>query len=204
MNPASSIPPEGGQDWQVTYEHWRYPFSTQITDCAVPHNFVQLIDCLMSNPCPGDTNWIPGTSGWREGVSTPPLNSLVPVPGCLTGSEPATCSRTPPAGRKLTPAATSATGRKSSAGPETPPLVPLLRVGPCNLTVSDHELCAQCMGEERACATTTARDAGEKADEEADAETAGIAGCLFFTCCLWSFFCQRGCLSFCPLRAGFP
>ena len=42
------------------------PFSTHIADCAVPHTFVQPIDCLMSNPYPGDTNWIPGTSGWRE------------------------------------------------------------------------------------------------------------------------------------------
>ena len=27
MNPASSIPPEGGQDWQVTYELWRCPLA---------------------------------------------------------------------------------------------------------------------------------------------------------------------------------
>ena len=67
------------------------PFSTQIPDRAVPHTFVQPIDCLMSNPYPGDTNWTPGTSGWREGVTTPPLPCLVPVPGCLLGSEPATC-----------------------------------------------------------------------------------------------------------------
>ena len=33
------------------------PFSTQIPDRAVPHTFVQPIDCLMSNPYPGDTNW---------------------------------------------------------------------------------------------------------------------------------------------------
>ena len=102
------------------------PFSTQISDGAVPHTFVQPIDCLMSNPSPGDTNWIPGTSGWREGVTAPSLTCLVPVPGCLLGSEPATCLRTPPASRKFTPASTSETGRKSSAGPETPPLEPLL------------------------------------------------------------------------------
>ena len=115
------------------------PISTQIPDCAVPHTFDQPIDCLMSNPRPGDTSWIPGTSGWREGVTTPSLTRLVPVPGCLLGSEPATCPRTPPAGRKFTPASTSETGRKSSAGLETPPLVHLLPVGPF-LTVSDHEL----------------------------------------------------------------
>ena len=91
------------------------PFSTQIPDCAVPHTFVQPIDCLMSNPYLGDTNWIPGTSGWREGVSTPTMCCLVPVPGCLLGSEPATCPRTPLSGRKFTPASTSETGRKSSA-----------------------------------------------------------------------------------------
>ena len=105
------------------------PFSTQTPDRAVPHTFVQPIDCLMSNPCPGDTNWIPGTFGWREGVSTPLLNSLVPVPGGLPGSEPATCPRTPPAGRKFTPASTSVTGSNSSAGPETPPLVHNVPVG---------------------------------------------------------------------------
>ena len=53
--------------------------STQIPDRAVPHTFVQPIDCLMSNPYPGDTNWIPGTSGWREGVTAPSLTHLVPV-----------------------------------------------------------------------------------------------------------------------------
>ena len=98
------------------------PFSTQIPDRAVSHTFVQPIDCLMSNPRPGDTNRIPGTSGWREGVTAPSLTHQVPVPGCLLGIEPATCSRTPPAGRRLTPASTSETGRKSSARPETPPL----------------------------------------------------------------------------------
>ena len=106
-------------------------FSTQIPDCAVSHTFVQPIDCLMSNPYPSDTNWLPGTSGWREGVSTPTLCRLVPVPGCFLGSEPATCPRTPPAGRKFTPVSTSETGSKSSAGPETPPLVHLLHVRPC-------------------------------------------------------------------------
>ena len=78
------------------------PFSTQIPDRAVSHTFVQPIDCLMSNPRPGDANRISGTSGWREGVTTPTLCRLVPVPGCLLGSEPGTCPRSPPGG-KLTP-----------------------------------------------------------------------------------------------------
>ena len=99
------------------------PFSTQIPDCVVPHTFVQPINCLILLPAPGDTNRESGTSGWREGVTTLPLFVLVPVPGCLPGSEPATCPRTRPAGRKFTPASTSGTGRKSSARPETPPLV---------------------------------------------------------------------------------
>ena len=38
------------------------PFSTQIPDCAVPHTFVQPIDCLMPNPRPGDANRVSGTS----------------------------------------------------------------------------------------------------------------------------------------------
>ena len=104
------------------------PFSTQIPDQAVEHTFVQPIDCLMPNPRPGDanrvssdTNWISETSGWRECVTAPPLTCLVPVPGCLLRSGPATCPRTPPAGRTFTSASTSETGRKSSAGPETPP-----------------------------------------------------------------------------------
>ena len=59
------------------------PFSTQIPDRAVSHTFVQPIDCLMPNPRPGDTYWVSGTSGWREGVTAPSLSFLVPVPGCL-------------------------------------------------------------------------------------------------------------------------
>ena len=110
------------------------PFSTQIPDCVVPHTFVQPINCLILLPGPGDTNRESGTSRWREGVTTLPLLVLVPVPGCLPGSEPATCPRTPPAGRKFTPASTSETGRKSSAGPETKPLVLLLPFGP-SLTI---------------------------------------------------------------------
>ena len=116
------------------------PFSTQIPDSVVLHTFVQPINCLILLPGPGDTSKESGTSGWREGASTLPLPVLVPKPGCLPGSEPATCPHTRPAGRKFTPASTSGTGRKSSAGPETPPLVHLLAVGPCYLTVSDHEL----------------------------------------------------------------
>ena len=73
-------------------------------------------------------------------MTAPPLTCLVPVPGCLLGCEPATCPRTPPARRKLTPAATSATGRKYSAGPEAPPLTLFVPVGHCTLPVSDHEL----------------------------------------------------------------
>ena len=60
------------------------PFSTQIPDRAVSHTSVQPIDCLMSNPYPGDTNWIPGTSGWREGVTAPSLDT------------PGTCAWLPP------------------------------------------------------------------------------------------------------------
>ena len=67
MYPASSIPPEGSQDWQVNIRVLALPFSTQIPDRAVS----QPIDCLMSNPRPGDTNRIPGTSGWREGMTAP-------------------------------------------------------------------------------------------------------------------------------------
>ena len=53
------------------------PFSTQIPDCAVSHTFIQ------PNPRPGDTNWVSGTSGWREGVTAPSLALLVSAPGCL-------------------------------------------------------------------------------------------------------------------------
>ena len=101
--PREIHPTEGDQDSQGSIRVLALPFSTQIPDRAVPHTFVQPIDCLMSNPYPGDTNWIPGTSGWREGVTTLPLTCLVPVPGCFLGSEPATCPRTPPAGRTFTP-----------------------------------------------------------------------------------------------------
>ena len=169
MNPASSIPPEGGQDWQGNIQVLALPFSTQIPDCVVPHTFVQPINCLILLPGPGDTNRESETSGWREGVTTLPLLVLVPVPGCLPGSEPATCPRTRPAGRKLTPASTSGTGRKSSAGPETPPLVHLLPVGPCDLTVSDHELCASCMGVECACATAADTEEDETGQTRAAA-----------------------------------
>ena len=129
MFPEKSISPEGDQDSQGSIRALALPFSTQIPDRAVPHTFVQPIDCLMSNRYPGDTNWIPGTSGWREGVTAPSLTRLVPVPGCLLGLKPATCPRTRPAGRKFTPASTFETGRKASAGPETPPLTLLVPVG---------------------------------------------------------------------------
>ena len=65
------------------------PFSTQIPDFAVSHTFVQPIDCLMSNPRPGGTNRVSGTSGWKEGVAPPSLLLLVPVPsGKVTNNLP--------------------------------------------------------------------------------------------------------------------
>ena len=81
MIPEASISPEGGQDLSGSTRALALPFTTQIPDRAVPHTFVQPIDCLVSNPCPGDTNWVAGTSGWREGVTAPPLALLVPVTG---------------------------------------------------------------------------------------------------------------------------
>ena len=139
MSTASSMSPEGVQDWQVTYELWRHSFSTQIPDRAVSHTFVQPIDCLIPNPRPRDTNWVARNLQveGRCGSTSPDPPA---VPGCLLGIEPATCLRTQPAGRTFTPFSTSETGSKSSAGSETPPLVHLLPVGPCALPVSDHEL----------------------------------------------------------------
>ena len=122
MTCAFSIPPEGVQEWQMAYELWRHPSAPRSTTLRYYTPSVHPIDCLMPNPRPGDVNRVSRTSGWREGVTTPTLSRLVPVPGCLLGSEPTTCPRTQPAGRKFTPASTSETGRKSSAGPETPPL----------------------------------------------------------------------------------
>ena len=149
------------------------PFSTQIPNRAVEHTFVQPSDCLMPNPRPGDANRVSGTSGWIEGVSAPPLCLLVPVPGCFLGSEPATCLRTPPAGREFTPASTSETGRKSPAGPETLLLTLFVPVGPCTLTVSDHELCAyaSCMGVtvQRACTAPATQAASGQGDEQTEA-----------------------------------
>ena len=168
MIPEKSIPAEGGQDFREAYKLWRYPLAPQIPDRAVPHTFVQPIDCLMSNPHPGDTSWIPGTSGWRESVN---LTCLVPVPCCLLGSEPATCPRTTPAGRKITPASTSETGRKSSAGPEPPPLTLLVPVGPCAPTVSDHELCTPCKVVACACATADTAEEDETGQTRAEATT---------------------------------
>ena len=133
MIPEKSIPPG-------SIQAPAFPFCTQIPDCAVPHTFVQPIDFRMPNPRPGDTNRESGTSGWRESVTAPSLTPLVPVPGCLLGSEPATCPNTLPAGRKFTPVSTSATGSNSSAGPVTPPFTLLLSLGPCELTVSELEL----------------------------------------------------------------
>ena len=129
MIPEASIPPEGDQDCQEA-RALALLFSTQVPDCAVSHTFVQPIDCLMPNPRPCDVNRVSGTSGWRKGATAPPLTFLVPVRGCLPGSEPATCLRPPPASRKFTPASTSETWCKSSADPETPPLEPFLHVGP--------------------------------------------------------------------------
>ena len=129
-----------GQDWQGTYKLWRYPLAPKSPTLRF-HTFVQPIDCLMSNPYPGDTNCIPGTSGWREGVTAHSLTRLGPVPGCLLGMEPATCPRTTPAGRKFTPASTSVTGSKSSAGLETPPLTLFVPVGPYPNRVRPRILC---------------------------------------------------------------
>ena len=61
------------------------PCSTQIPDCAVSHTLSQSMDCLISTPRPGDTNWISGASGWADGVTAPPTDLLVPVPDCLPG-----------------------------------------------------------------------------------------------------------------------
>ena len=112
-------------------------------------------------------------------MTAPPLILLVPEPGCLPGSEPATCPRTLPADRKFTPASTSETGRKSSAGPETPPLTLFLPVGPCNLTVSDHEMSAfaSCMGDtvRRACTAPATQEASGQGDEKAAARGATTA-----------------------------
>ena len=36
------------QDWQGSIQALALPFSNQIPDCAVPHTFVQPINCLMS------------------------------------------------------------------------------------------------------------------------------------------------------------
>ena len=106
-------------------------------------------------------------------MTTLPLTCLVPVPGCFLGRELATCLRPPPASRKFTPASTSETGRKSSVGLETPPLVPLIPVGPWLQQAA--ELRASCRGVASACATTTA-DKGanerQKRDGAADARAA--------------------------------
>ena len=99
-------------------------------------------------------------------MTTLPLTLLVPVPGCLPRSGPATCTRTPPAGRKFTLASNSETGRKSSAGPETPPLTHLVPVGPCNLTVSDHEL--ECKGETTACATEAGKNGVQQQQKQTE------------------------------------
>ena len=78
------------------------PFSIQIPNRTEVHTFVQPIDCLMPNPRPGGANRVSGTSGWREGVTAPPLACLGPVPGCLP-VEPATCLRTPAGQPKIYP-----------------------------------------------------------------------------------------------------
>ena len=62
-------------------------------------------------------------------MTAPPLALLVPVLGCLPGSEPATCPRTQLAGRNFTPASTTETERKSSAGPEPPTFDPFCARG---------------------------------------------------------------------------
>ena len=110
---------------------WRLPFSTQIPDPAVSHTFVQPNDCLIPDPPSGDANWVSRTSGWREGVTAPPLAFLELGPARRSerlhncNLLPYTASRP-----KIWPCLHSETRRKSSAGLEPPPLVPLLRVGP--------------------------------------------------------------------------
>ena len=162
MYPASSISTRRWSRLAGNTQVLALPFSTQIPDRAVPHTFDQPTDCLMSNPYPGDTNWIPGTSGWREGVTAPLLTCLVPVPGCLLGSEPATCPRIPAGRAKIYPLPPPLRqDANSSAGPETPPLTLFVPVGPCTLTVSDHELGhASCRVE--ACTCATAADTGRR------------------------------------------
>ena len=73
------------------------PFSTKIPDRAVSHTCVQPIDCLMPNPrqVTRIANWVSGTSEWTESVTAPSQTLLVPAPGCIQRSEPATCLRTP-------------------------------------------------------------------------------------------------------------
>ena len=75
------------------------PFSTQIRDRVVPHTFVQPIDCLMPNP----RRELDSRNLWVEGKCD---RTFPDTPGTcawlLSGSEPATCLRTRPAGRKFT------------------------------------------------------------------------------------------------------
>ena len=181
MYPASSFPPEGGQEWQGTYKFQRYPLAPKSPTVRFHTPSSSTIDCLMRGPYPGDTYWVSGTSGWRGRCDHTSLALLVPVPGCLLGSEPATCPRTQPAGRKFTPASTSETGSNSPAGPETPPLTLFVPVGPCMLPVSDHELCAfkACMDVtvRRACTAPATQEASGQEDEEAVADgAAAVAG----------------------------
>ena len=77
MIPASSIL-DSGQDWQVTYELWRHPLAPE-SPTQRTHTFLQPISCRIPFPRPEDVNWVSGTSGWREGVTAPPLDLLVPV-----------------------------------------------------------------------------------------------------------------------------
>ena len=78
----------------------------------------------MSNPRPSDTNRVPRTSRWREGVTAPPLTL-----GAFreVDLQPAPVHRQP---AENLPASTSETGRKSSAGLETPPFTLLVPAGP--------------------------------------------------------------------------
>ena len=80
MFPEASIPPEGGQDYQVSIRALALPFS------AVPHTFVQPIDCVMPNPRPGDAD-------------------RVLVPGCLleVNLQPAPVHRRPAENLPLPP-----------------------------------------------------------------------------------------------------
>ena len=118
------------------------PFSTQNPDPAVPHTFLQPIDCLMPSPRRGDTKWESATSGWINGLTAPLLDHL--VPGRRPGECTTICLRAWPAGRKF-----QIFGRTGNATFGT-----LLSVEPWLQQAT--ELRASRKGETVACATTAA------------------------------------------------